>query len=118
MTIYKILLYFNSPNLNDKIKNISNLTLFFQITFSMWFFESTFYAGHRLLHNKNLYSLVHKQHHKFKGSKGFAAEFAHPFETLFANIIPFFGGAILAKTHPLTLLAIIFYNFHETFEGN
>lgn len=57
-----------------------------------------FYVTHRILHHKSLY-WIHKQHHEFNYSIGFAAEYAHPIEGLFSNAIPTVLGPLLCGSH-------------------
>ena len=40
------------------------------------FLEVAFYWSHRALHHPALYKHLHKQHHEYKGTIGFAAEYA------------------------------------------
>ena len=51
-----------------------------------------FYWTHRLLHTKFLYKRVHKQHHTYIGTIGFAAEYAHWFEVFLSNQLPTIAG--------------------------
>ena len=47
-----------------------------QLLLSLLWAESTFYFGHRLMHeNKWLYRTVHRQHHKFYAAIGIAAQY-------------------------------------------
>ena len=43
----------------------------------MLFLDTSFYWSHRLLHHPRLYKHFHKQHHEYRGTIGFAAEYAH-----------------------------------------
>ena len=60
-----------------------------------------FYWAHRIFHAKSLYAHFHKQHHEYTGSMGIAAEYAHPVEQVFANLLPTLGGVVFRGTHPL-----------------
>jgi sterol desaturase/sphingolipid hydroxylase (fatty acid hydroxylase superfamily) len=44
------------------------------------FLEASFYWIHRALHHPTLYKHIHKQHHEYKGTIGFATEYATPAE--------------------------------------
>ncbi len=44
------------------------------------FLEASFYWVHRALHHPALYKQIHKQHHEYKGTIGFATEYATPAE--------------------------------------
>jgi methylsterol monooxygenase len=44
------------------------------------------YWAHRALHRKELYAGIHKLHHTFNAPFGFAAEYAHPIETIVLGV--------------------------------
>lgn len=78
-----------------------------------------FYAAHRVLHEfPSLYRAIHKQHHEYTGSVGFAAEYAHPVEALLANTIPTLGFGILAGIHPLVFCIWFAWRLEETYEAH
>lgn len=54
-----------------------------QMFVSVELLSALFYLTHRSLHHKSLYARFHKQHHEYTGTIGFAAEYAHPFETVY-----------------------------------
>ncbi|EDQ88186.1 uncharacterized protein MONBRDRAFT_26349 [Monosiga brevicollis MX1] len=67
----------------------------FQILFCMLVEDTMFYWTHRTLHHRRIYKYIHKQHHKFRDSIGLAAEYAHPVENLFGNVVPLWMGPML-----------------------
>ena len=76
-----------------------------------------FYWVHRLLHTKILYQRVHKQHHEFRGSVGYAAEYAHFVEGIVANQLPTVAGIfVLSSCHPLLFFVWIALRLQETYE--
>ena len=63
--------------------------------------EWVFYFVHRLMHIPSLYGRIHKQHHEYKGTIGYAAEYANPIEGLAANFYPTLVGCMYTGSHPL-----------------
>jgi len=76
-------------------------TVLLHFAVSYFLTDLTFYWGHRLLHTKWLYRNVHKQHHQFYVTIGFASEYAHPVELLLSNIVPAIIGPVLLRSHLL-----------------
>jgi sterol desaturase/sphingolipid hydroxylase (fatty acid hydroxylase superfamily) len=75
--------------------------------------------SHRLLHAvPSLYRLIHKQHHQYRGSIGFAAECAHPIEQIVSNQFPTAGGAMLFGFHPLVWLVWLTWRLLQTYESH
>ena len=77
-----------------------------------------FYWAHRLFHAKSLYKHVHKQHHSYNGSIGFAAEFAAPLEQVIANQLPSIGGCLFFGAHPIVFWVWLAARLQQTYEGH
>jgi sterol desaturase/sphingolipid hydroxylase (fatty acid hydroxylase superfamily) len=74
------------------------------------------YFGHRLMHSSYLYGKVHKQHHEYKSSISYSAEYAHPIEFFTVNILATGVGPCLLnrQMHFLTFLVWIVYRIGDT----
>lgn len=59
------------------------MTIFWHILVCAFLNDFGFYWTHRLLHVPWLYSRIHKKHHEYHGTIGFAAEYAHFVKILF-----------------------------------
>jgi len=96
-------------------------TIFRHLALAAAFNEITFYFGHRIFHEVPwLYRSVHKQHHQFVGTIGFAAEYAHPVEQILCNQGPTVGYCFYMAVHPLiwfVWLAWRLINTYETHSG-
>ncbi len=66
-----------------------------QILVSMIVEDALFYWAHRGLHHPLIYKHIHKQHHLYKNTVSYAAEFANPIEQTLANVIPTYAGPLL-----------------------
>eukprot|EP01046_Picozoa_sp_COSAG06_P029134 COSAG06_NODE_2681_length_6459_cov_3.199528_3_plen_352_part_00 len=80
------------------------------------FNDVAFYWSHRALHHPSLYGRFHKQHHRYTGTIGFAAEHAHPVEQLLSNQIPTVGLCVLVGPHPLVFYVWIMLRLLQTYE--
>jgi len=57
--------------------------------------EILFYYIHRVGHLPAVYKWIHKKHHKFTAPISPSAEYAHPVEHLFSNVLPIIAGHTL-----------------------
>jgi len=80
--------------------------------------DTLFYWTHRGLHHPSVYKYVHKQHHNFKRTIGFASEYAHPAEFVISNLIPTIAGPAILRMHALAASAWIFYRVCETVDAH
>ena len=97
----------------------STTTVFLSFLGCLLFNTWGFYIAHRTLHEfPVLYRTIHKQHHEYSGSIGFAAEYAHPVEALLANTIPSIGFGIAAGVHPLIFCVWFAWRLEETYEAH
>ena len=69
--------------------------LLFQFSLIVTWEEFWFYTVHRILHSPALYRRFHAQHHTFKSPIAVSAIYAHPFEHLFANLLPVITGPLV-----------------------
>ena len=76
----------------------SSLTVAWHMLVCVLCEDCLFYWAHRLLHQPFFYKRFHKKHHEFNVPFSLAAEYAHPFETIFGNFVPFLTGPILCQT--------------------
>eukprot|EP00347_Sterkiella_histriomuscorum_P015948 403355075 len=73
-----------------EIEDLPNsFTLAWQMFFCMIVQDFFFFLSHWFLHKPYFYKRIHKIHHQYNQTVGFSAEYAHPFEFLFGNVVPF-----------------------------
>src|SRR5262249_24312495 len=107
----------NMPSIHTPLPPIT--TVFTQFVSAQLFNAVLFYIVHRILHEiPYLYRTVHKKHHKYVGTIGFAAEYSHPIAQIFANNIPTVGYCLFFGVHPLVWLVWLAWRLEETYEGH
>jgi len=96
------------------------VTLAGSIFFFMLCEDFTFYWCHRTLHWKVIYPYIHKMHHSHITTVGIAAEYAHPIEFVFGNMLPTSVGPLILgpNAHMLTIFAWYAVRFGETLDGH
>jgi sterol desaturase/sphingolipid hydroxylase (fatty acid hydroxylase superfamily) len=107
---------FGMPALDAPLPGLWDM--WYQYALAHLFNDVGFYFSHRFVHSKSLYPLIHKQHHTYTGTIGFAAEFAHPVETIVSNQLPTVGGCIFFGRHPLVFLMWVGARLQQTYEGH
>ena len=101
--IKPVLLYFGFPYVFEQFlgfnEDVSNITHIKEVLLMLAIFSFSFYCIHAGLHKvKYLYKTVHKVHHSYHESVGFAAQFAHPIEEL-TNAFHLVIAMILVRPH-------------------
>jgi methylsterol monooxygenase len=76
-----------------------------------------FYWVHRLLHHPALYKHIHKVHHDYAAPFGFAAEYAHPIETMVLGVGTVIGPLVLTR-HYFTVLVWLIVRLFQTVEAH
>ena len=114
--VYPIFTYFGLTSLVAPIPAFLPMAKSFLI--ASVFNEVGFYFTHRLVHSPMLYAKIHKQHHTYSGTIGFAAEYAHPIEQIFSNQLPTIGGILFFGAHPLVFYVWLFTRLQQTYEGH
>jgi len=84
----------------------SPFEIFWQILFNGLCDDFVFYWTHRILHWDKIYGYIHKKHHEYVSSIGITAEYAHPLEFIFGNILPANTGKFILgnRMHAFTVI--------------
>jgi len=115
--IYPCAKYFGMPS-SDTALEPNFFKLYLQFVGCTIFNEFYFYWAHRILHHKALYRHIHKQHHEYVATIGFAAEYSHPIEQVFSNYIPSIGACVFFGYHPLVFFFWLAWRLQETYEAH
>ena len=84
----------------------SNLEIISQVLVWILIDDAAFYFGHRLLHDKKFYPLIHKIHHEYTNTISLCAIYCHPIEYIVADLLPVSIGFIIygERTHLATFM--------------
>eukprot|EP00916_Digyalum_oweni_P003916 GHVL01006984.1.p1 GENE.GHVL01006984.1~~GHVL01006984.1.p1 ORF type:complete len:159 (+),score=23.76 GHVL01006984.1:70-477(+) len=84
-----LLIYFLGKYIKCELVVIPNwFTVILHLTVAGIIHETLFYWLHRFLHISYIYKYIHKKHHKYIVSVSIASQYAHPIESIIANILP------------------------------
>jgi len=116
--MYKLYKHFGMPSLTAPIPAYPEIIA--AMAFTHFFNQFFFYWAHRSLHHPLIYGRIHKQHHRYSGSIGFAAEYASPLEVIFSNILPSVGGCLFFGCHGSALILFVFVviRLQESYESH
>jgi len=114
--IYDAFKYFGMPAMDAPLPSFFYLMAFYSAAHIAN--GHLFYWSHRLVHSKMLYKFIHKQHHMYKGTIGFSAEYANPIEQIVSNQGPTVIGCLLAGSHVCVFLLWIATRLEQTYEGH
>ncbi|EGR29078.1 sterol desaturase family protein, putative [Ichthyophthirius multifiliis] len=96
----------------------SNLEILIQIFFFMICEDFGFYWSHFILHHPKLYQKYHKTHHEYNQPFSITAEYSHPLEYIFGNLLPSSLGIkiLTGKVHLFTGFLWIIWRTYTTAE--
>mmetsp|Transcript_11179 Transcript_11179/g.13982 ORF Transcript_11179/g.13982 Transcript_11179/m.13982 type:complete len:336 (-) Transcript_11179:121-1128(-) len=113
---YRLFSHFGMKPHDSKLSSFYDLVKFYMI--AKFGNNFLFYWVHRICHHKAIYKYVHKQHHEYIGTIGFAAEYANPIEQVFANQGPTLLFSILLTKNPLMFYVWLWARLQETYEAH
>ena len=114
--IYLVFKYFGMPSLTAPLPPFKTVVGGYAL--AVFVNDVGFYWSHRLVHAKPLYARIHKQHHTYTGTIGFAAEYASPPEQIISNQLPTVGGCMFFGAHPLVFLIWLACRLQQTYEAH
>lgn len=82
--------------------------------------EILFFSAHRLLHVRWFYRRIHHVHHEYRTPTAWSAQYAHPVEYLFGNMLPIAIPMIVIAPDLITLWAfgaIVLFNTQLVHSG-
>ena len=114
--LYPAFKYFGMPTMDAALPPASAL---FQFFIGCYICNDVgFYFSHRAFHGKSIYKHIHKQHHNYVGTIGFAAEYAHPVETIVSNQLPTIAGCFFFGAHLWVFWFWLGVRLQQTYEGH
>jgi sterol desaturase/sphingolipid hydroxylase (fatty acid hydroxylase superfamily) len=114
--MYLVFKYFGMPSLTAPLPSFRKSCEGYAL--AVFINDVGFYWSHRLVHAKPLYARIHKQHHTYTGTIGFAAEYASPPEQIVSNQLPTVGGCLFFGAHPLVFLIWLACRLQQTYEAH
>lgn len=83
--------------------------------------DTLFYWSHRILHRPSFY-WIHKHHHEYHQTIGFASQYVHPIEYILSGTIPSSLGfqilSYVCQVHYATILVWLIYRFIQSYESH
>lgn len=114
--IWPLYQHCGAPAINAPLPHFSVTFTYFLVAYMAndWLF----YWSHRAMHSRLLYKHIHKQHHMYRGTIGFASEFQSAIEQAISAKGATAVGALMAGCHPAIWLVWVSYRLCQTYEGH